>query len=148
MKGATQHYAQKVSMFIVNENSEILLHQKTEATSPSSLWCVPYFEYQSHLDLCQAAQQHLESLDLQGELHTAYGADATPMIIALVRTSIKPTLPAEYRWASIRCAISDVRERPAHYTSWFRSSFEGVILYLKTQLKDHVASHDIAHFEL
>ncbi len=147
MKGATQGLV-TISMFVINGNGEILLHQQHDNSLPSGIWSVPCFVHDNQTATAyDTAQNSLQALGLKGEIYEFFGQNH--VVIALTTTD--PTalsLPSEYAWCSLHRVVQDTRERPFHYSLWLKTSLEGVILYLKTHLKNDILAQGFSHFEL
>jgi hypothetical protein len=147
MKGAFQEVT--VSMFVISDSGEMLLHQQHSNSSSSHVWGIPCFIHNDYsITSHEAAQLCLTALGLQGELYELFGREH--VIIALINTdeTVSISLPPDHVWRNMRHIVQDTRERPAHYSSWLKSSLEGVLLYLKTHLNDHISLKDFTRSEL
>jgi hypothetical protein len=146
MKGACQEVT--VSMFIISDSGEMLLHQQQDCSFSSPVWGIPYFIYNDHSPSMNDAAQHcLMQLGLQGELHELFGREHVMIALVEADTVITRALPAEYVWHSMHHIIHDTRERPTHYSSLLKCSLEGVLLYMKTYLTDHISLKFFTHTE-
>jgi len=147
MKGAIQDVT--VSMFIIRDNGEILLQQQQGDFSSSPVWGTPCFVHgDQSITVYDAAQRCLTMLGLRGKLYEIFGRELVMIAFICTDDTIDASLPPEYRWRSLRHVVQDTRERPARYSSKLKSSLEGVLLYLKTHLKDHILIDDFTHSEL
>jgi len=136
-----------ISLFIINNKGEMLLHKKADDHTPiRHQWAVPCFVHDDDTRTTQEiAHKHLRTYGLECNLYEVFSiAVSSPthhgsgehIIIALTTTPHHTTILNDlHRWAHINKILQETHDYPSRYVPWFRSALEGVVLYLKSYCK-------------
>ncbi|MFA5306402.1 MAG: hypothetical protein WC365_03050 [Candidatus Babeliales bacterium] len=149
MKGTTYGQVTTIGMFIINDNGEIFLCQHYDEATRIHVWNIPYLLHDNaQSTVYTAAQNYLQSLGLCGELHEVFGKEHAIIVLTTFNNTEISTQSANYDWHDMHRVVRDTREHPAHYASLLKTSLEGIVLYLKTHLKNSITVENFTRFEL
>ncbi len=148
MKSTTQEQI-TIGMFIINDNGEIFLRQHYDDATGIRTWNTPCLVHDGQAStVYTAANNYLQSLGLHGELHEVFGKEHAIIVLTTFSTTEVSPHSTDYAWHDMHRVVRDTRERPAHYASLLRTSLEGIVLYLKTHLKNSITVGNFTRFEL
>jgi hypothetical protein len=135
-------------MFIINDNGEIFLRQHYDQATGIRTWNIPCLMHNGDSTVYTDAQNYLQSLGLCGELHEVFGKEHAIIVLTTFSNTAMSHNLTDYAWHDMHRIVRDTRERPAHYSSLLRTSLEGIVLYLKTHLKNSITVGNFTRFEL
>ena len=142
-----------IGIFIVNTKKEMLLQKRLQHSQQSQqLWQTPYLiHHESPIAPIITAQMYVDQLGINCELQEAFTLNQSKqqtttqpnkgehIIIAVVKelSTEKNQISSEtYRWIPINRVLQDIHENPQNYALWFKSTLEGVDLYLTNHIKN------------
>lgn len=154
---------QTISIFIINNKSEMLLHKKSPSSdTEKTSWQLPCFlHHDMAVNPTHRAKEYIDQLGITCELYEAFTLNPLPPhinettqlsnhhIIALASNheSQLHFATESYKWMTFNNLFQVIHEYPTHYASWLGTTLEGVQLYVKNIFKNQPFNHTPAHVQ-